>query len=246
MTLIAGHRGARNLWAENSRTGFLNLRQMPVEAVEFDIHLDGAGEIVVIHDATLDRTTDHAGPVSALPAGAHRQVLLKDGHGDTIPTLADVLDIYKETPFELHIELKTDANALPYAGLEAKTIALVTALGIADRCVLTSFDLGVLQTLKTLAPHIRRLSSYDRKGADRDGVLVGLQKRLDLVDILAVEKSLLGAHWDIFAQHVPLERLGAWVTNTPADLEKWMSCGLRQITTDNPDVALAVRKALTV
>ena len=63
MTKITGHRGARNLWPENSMTGFRNVLDLGVDAIEFDVHLTDAGELVVIHDATLDRTTDRTGPV---------------------------------------------------------------------------------------------------------------------------------------------------------------------------------------
>ena len=66
--LIVGHRGARNLWAENGLTGFRNLIGLGVEAVEFDIHQAKDGGVVVIHDPTLERTTDARGPVSSLSA----------------------------------------------------------------------------------------------------------------------------------------------------------------------------------
>ena len=58
MVMIVGHRGGRNLWPENSLSGFRKLAAMPVEGVEFDVHLTGGGELLVIHDPTLDRTTD--------------------------------------------------------------------------------------------------------------------------------------------------------------------------------------------
>ena len=71
MTLITGHRGARNLWPENSLTGFRNAITLGVDAIEFDVHLTRSGELVVIHDATLERTAEGAGPGgSAFGAGA--------------------------------------------------------------------------------------------------------------------------------------------------------------------------------
>ena len=66
MTLITGHRGARNLWPENSLQGFRNVLELGVDAVEFDVHVTDAGELLVIHDATLERTTDGHGAVRAL------------------------------------------------------------------------------------------------------------------------------------------------------------------------------------
>jgi glycerophosphoryl diester phosphodiesterase len=63
---LIAHRGARNLWAENSLEGFRRTADLPVDAVELDLHLSRDGEVVVIHDPLLDRTTTGEGPVAAL------------------------------------------------------------------------------------------------------------------------------------------------------------------------------------
>ena len=63
MTDIASHRGGALLWPENSRIAFENTAKLPVEQVEFDVHPTRDGKLVVIHDDTLDRTTDGKGPV---------------------------------------------------------------------------------------------------------------------------------------------------------------------------------------
>lgn len=242
MTLIIGHRGARNLWAENSISGFNNLVDLNVEGVEFDVHLTRGGELLVIHDATLDRTAERHGPVENLEIGEHRRVMLKNST-DTIPTLDDVLAIFASTDLELHVELKKDKDGLPYKGLEALAAAAIDRHGLAERAVLTSFSLVVLRTVREIAPHIRTLNSYHMPDAETEGVLSGLHARLEVADIIAVEKKLLDAHWDLIIANAPLSRLGVWVPNERTDLENWMNRGLRQVTTDNPDIALAVRDA---
>ena len=63
MTDIASHRGGALLWAENSRLAFEQTARLPVEQVEFDVHPSRDGKLVVIHDATLERTTDGKGAV---------------------------------------------------------------------------------------------------------------------------------------------------------------------------------------
>ncbi|MGO8656265.1 glycerophosphodiester phosphodiesterase family protein, partial [Rhizobium ruizarguesonis] len=87
MVFIIGHRGGRNLWPENSLSGFRKLAQMPVDGVEFDIHLTRSGEVLVIHDPTLDRTTGAHGLVANLRPGESRTLRLKESDGETIPTL---------------------------------------------------------------------------------------------------------------------------------------------------------------
>lgn len=243
MVHIIGHRGGRDLWAENGMTGFGALAALPVEGVEFDVHLTEAGELLVIHDPTLDRTTDRQGPVAQLAAGEHRSVLLKNGNGDTIPSLDEVLEAFAPTTIELHVELKADSSGAPYPGLEQKAAAALDRHGLAERSILTSFNPDVLRTVRSVAPHIRTLSSFDTKSADRLGLLEGIAVLLDVSDIIAVEKGLLDRHWDAIASRIPADRLGVWVPNEEADLSYWLDKPVRQLTTDRPDRALKLRRS---
>jgi glycerophosphoryl diester phosphodiesterase len=241
--MIIGHRGGRNLWPENSLSGFRKLAAMPVEGVEFDVHLTGNGELLVIHDPTLDRTTDRTGPVAALKAGEHRAVRLRDSDGDAIPTLDEVLEIFKAGTMELHVELKSGVGHVLYPGLEAKTATQIDRFGLAERAILTSFHEEILAEVCRVAPHIRTLSSFNQGSADRMGLVVGLETMLELSDIVAVEKRLLVAEWDAITALVPADRLGAWVPNEEDDLSFWLNKPIRQITTDRPDRAVRIRGA---
>lgn len=243
MVHIIGHRGGRNLWPENSPEGFRKLAAMPVEGVEFDVHLTAAGELLVIHDPTLDRTTDRTGSVAALARGEHLQVRLNDSDGATIPTLAEVLEIFRRTAFELHVELKADPEGKPYPGIEARAAALLDDFGLSGRSVLTSFLPEVLTAIRKAAPHIRTLSSFDAKSANRYGLMQGLQTMLQLSDVIAVERHVLDRHWKAITDLVPQERLGVWVPNEEADLAYWLTKPIRQLTTDRPDLAVSLRGA---
>ncbi|MCX7363962.1 MAG: glycerophosphodiester phosphodiesterase family protein [Alphaproteobacteria bacterium] len=110
MVWIVGHRGARNLWPENSLDGFVRTRALGIEAVEFDIHPTRDGGLVVIHDPTLDRTTEGTGLVKDLTIGQLGRTKLKGGNGEGIPSLDSVLDVFEGSAVELHIEIKTDAE----------------------------------------------------------------------------------------------------------------------------------------
>src|SRR5262245_48643472 len=118
MVLIIGHRGARSLWPENSLKGFRRTRDLGVDAVEFDVHLASDGELVVIHDPSLERTTEGVGAVAARTARELAATPLREAGGAGVPGLEAVLDIYAGTSIELHIEVKTDALGRPYDGLE--------------------------------------------------------------------------------------------------------------------------------
>ncbi|GLQ54807.1 glycerophosphodiester phosphodiesterase family protein [Devosia nitrariae] len=241
MTFIVGHRGARSLWPENSLSGFRNLLTLPVEAVEFDVHLTDAGELLVIHDPALDRTTNRTGPVRALGLGERHDVTLRGSDGEGIPTLEEVLWLFKDSDLELQVELKADAARVPYAGLEAKAAAVLNALGLADRTFLTSFYPDVLATVRRVAPHMRTLLSFSRGSIERLGLAASIEVAMTVADVVDIEMSLLSVEWEAIAGRVPLDRLGVWTPNSEEDLAYWLAKGLRNVTTDRPDLALAAR-----
>ncbi|MEI5678485.1 glycerophosphodiester phosphodiesterase [Mesorhizobium sp. CGMCC 1.15528] len=244
MTLITGHRGARNLWAENSLTGFRNVLQLGVDAVEFDVHLTNAGELLVIHDAMLDRTAEGTGPVRLLTPEARAGMKLK-GTDEGIPTLADVLDVIPPaTGLALHVEIKLDETGTPYPGIAERIAQELARFGVEERTHLTSFDTSVLEDCRRYAPHIARLVSVNAAWAERQGGLAAFLDRVDdLVEIVAVHHELMEAQWDLIARTLPLERLCVWTLNDEETLRQWLERDIGHLTSDSPDIALALRAA---
>lgn len=241
---IIGHRGARNIWAENSLSGFRNVCGLGVDAVELDVHLSSDGEIMVIHDPLLERTTDHKGPVARLSREALRKVKLRDTLSETIPTLPAVLDVFAPTKIELEIEMKMDAFGNPYPGLLDKVIGLVRERGLAARVVLTCFVPEVIEEIRAKAPEMRRLASVDRRSCEAfGGVDRTLKRFVDLGCIIAVEQSLLRLTIDRAVAIVGRDKLGVWVPNTVGDLDYWLGQPVSQITSDRPDLALQLLSA---
>lgn len=245
MTKITGHRGARNLWPENGLTGFRNVLALGVDAVELDVHLTDAGELVVIHDATLDRTTEGTGPVRALSPEARAATRLK-GSDDTIPTLADVLAVLAPSGKDLHIEIKIDENGKPYPGIVEKVVAETIRFGVTERSHLTSFDTSILEGCLKAAPQVARLVSVNKDWADRQGGLAAFLDKVDgLVDIVAIHHELMQAEWDLITARLPLERLCVWTLNEEALIRPWLERGIGHLTSDSPDLALRLRAEIT-
>jgi len=245
MVMIIGHRGARNLWPENSLDGFRRLAELGVEGVEFDVHMTADGELVVIHDPTLERTTAGSGAVGAHTLAELQAIPLRDCQ-ETIPSLDQVLEVLGRTSLELHIELKTDAVGSAYAGMEAKVLETVRRHGLETRSILTCFMLEVLEAVRELEPAIPVLASVDRRSCE---MLGGLDRAIDRLKAIpgiyvAVERSLLIHTMRHFTEAFGPDRLGAWVPNEEADLRYWMNQPVRQITTDRPDLALRARSDL--
>lgn len=242
MTLITGHRGARNLWPENSLQGFSNVLELGVDAVEFDVHLTDAGELLVIHDATLERTTEGQGPVRALTPEARLNVKLKDSD-ETIPTLSEVLSVLAAADgLPLHVEIKSDETGTPYPGIVEKVAAELAAKGLADRSYLTSFDVSVLEGCRRIAPDIARLVSVNAAWAERHGGLKAFIEQVEgLVEIVAIHHELMEAEWDLITGLLPLDRLCVWTLNDEALIAKWLERGIGHLTSDSPDLALNLR-----
>lgn len=242
MTLITGHRGARNLWPENSLQGFRNVLELGVDAVEFDVHLTDSGELLVIHDATLERTTEGQGPVRALTPEARLNVRLKDSE-EKIPTLSEVLSVLAAADgLPLHVEIKSDETGTPYPGIVEKVAAELAAQGLADRSYLTSFDVSVLEGCRRIAPDIARLVSVNAAWAQRQGGLKAFIEQVEgLVEIVAIHHELMEAEWDLITGLLPLDRLCVWTLNDEALIAKWLERGVGHLTSDSPDLALNLR-----
>jgi glycerophosphoryl diester phosphodiesterase len=245
MTLITGHRGARNLWPENSLTGFRNVLALDVDAIELDVHLTDAGELVVIHDATLDRTVQGIGPVRSLTPQARASLRLKDSD-DVIPTLDEVLSVLASSgDRKLHVEIKSDLDGRPYPGIVEKVAAEIARFGLEGRSYLTSFDVSVLEECRRLAPGIARLVSVNGAWAEKQGGLKAFLSRVDgLVDIVAIHHELMEAEWDLITATLPLDRLCVWTLNEAPLIEKWLDRGIGYLTSDSPDLALELRAGM--
>jgi glycerophosphoryl diester phosphodiesterase len=242
MVMIIGHRGARNLWPENSLEGFRRLTRLGVEGVEFDVHMTSDGQLAVIHDPTLERTTAGSGPVVARTLAELQATTLRDST-EGVPSLDQVLEVLGDSSLELHIEMKTDSMGSAYAGMEAKVLEAICRHGLEKRAILTCFMLEVLEIVRGLDPAVPVLASIDRRSSE---MLGGLDRAVDRLRAIpgiyvAVEKSLLIHTLQRFSAAFGAERIGAWVPNDDADLHYWLSQPVRQITTDRPDLALRAR-----
>ena len=152
---IWGHRGAYSHAPENTLSGFQIAADMGADGVEFDIQLTHDGEIVVIHDETVDRTSDGRGWVKDLTLSELKKLNFNK-RGITqplfmeIPTLAEVFEILKPTRLKMNIEFKT--GLVNYDGIEKKAHETAVECGVLERIVWSSFNHYSVQRLKKLAP----------------------------------------------------------------------------------------------
>lgn len=145
------HRGASGSAPENTLAAFQKAIKIGVDAVELDLHGSADGEVVVIHDAALDRTTDHGGPVNQTSLETIKQAdaggwFAPEFTGERVPTLAEALEcIGKETIAVLEIKDPLIAEAVVANVHETQSLNLT---------VIISFYTSVLQTVRALEPRI--------------------------------------------------------------------------------------------
>jgi glycerophosphoryl diester phosphodiesterase len=144
--ILMGHRGAAALAPENTLLSIATAMEIGVNAVEIDVHLSKDKEIVVIHDATVDRTTNGTGAVSRYALNELKK--LDAGKGETIPTLQEVID-FIHGKVRLVIELKE-------AGTEEPVVQLIKRNGLWENVYVISFWHRLVKTVKEIEGRIKK------------------------------------------------------------------------------------------
>lgn len=154
---IFAHRGYSSKYPENTMAAFKAAAKLDITGVELDVHLTKDREVVVIHDEKINRTSNGKGYVKDMTLKELRKFDFGSWFhpkflGEKIPTLAEVLDLFKGTRHLINIELKSDKFV--YAGLEELVLKEVENAGLKDRVIFSSFDHEAVKRMAGLAPEI--------------------------------------------------------------------------------------------
>jgi len=244
MTDIVSHRGGALLWPENSRAAFENTAKLPVDQVEFDVHFSRDRALVVIHDATLDRTTDGTGPVADQDWAALSGLILRGTGGQRMLLLEEVIAIFRPTPIGLRLEIKPDAGRMLYPGLPERIIDALSETDMLRRTIVTSFQIdSVSQAISRGQPRGTIWLVTPDVQAD-----IGLSAACDLagqrgVSMLGVRSTMLN---EAVVRTVRAAGLGisAWACNDGATIARTLALGVDSMTTDRPDLAVILRSQL--
>jgi glycerophosphoryl diester phosphodiesterase len=143
--IIMGHRGAAALEPENTLLSISRAMEIGVDAVEVDVHLTKDKDLVVIHDPTVDRTTNGTGPVRSHSLRELKK--LDAGKGERIPTLQEVIDLI-DRRVKLVIELKEE-------GAERQVVELIDHNNLYDHVYVISFWHRLARTVKEMDKRIK-------------------------------------------------------------------------------------------
>lgn len=222
--LKIGHRGARGHSAENTLNSFQKAIDMNVDGIELDVHLSADGELMVIHDETIDRTTNGKGLVNSFTKAELQNFNIE---GDKkIPTLTEVFDLVNRKCF-INIELKSFETA--------EKVALLIETYIQDKnweysdFIVSSFNWNALQDLNIRNPKIP----------------IGVLTEIDLEEALAFAKFIQAKSINPDFQLLNLENtkklqengfeVFPWTVNEIEDIKRIKSFNVNGIITDFPD-----------
>ena len=154
MTAIWAHRGASAYAPENTIPAFEQAIEMGADGVEFDVQRTSDGQLVVIHDETINRTSNGFGRVVDLTLEQLRLCNFSNGfvgHRKVqIPTLREALDLLGPTGLRINIELKNSVELYP--GMESEALDIVQEAGLLDRVLFSSFNHFSLANLRDAVP----------------------------------------------------------------------------------------------
>lgn len=147
---IIAHRGGPQAVPENTLAAFRQCIAHGIHWIEFDVQMTRDGELVVMHDETVDRTTNGTGAVGQLTL---EQIQAFDtGNGERIPTLREVVMLAKQNNAVILSEVKSPDL---YPGIEAKLLQILAEADYLDRTIIQSFDAQSLETLHRLDPDVK-------------------------------------------------------------------------------------------
>lgn len=221
-TLIFGHRGFPAKYAENSLEGFRYAIKHNIDGLEFDVHLTKDNKPVIIHDETVDRTTDEKGEVRSFSLSELKELKLENR--ESIPTLEEVLELVGNSPVQLNIELKTDK--INYPGIEKIVFDTVNNHSLAKPVIYSSFNLDTLKRCKQI---------------DNSQLYFWLtMHRVPEAALFVKKLGLAGLHLHHYQKDDILQRI--WTVNDSFKIRKLLSQQVAGIITDNFEKAFKIRE----
>ena len=222
--LKIGHRGAKGYEPENTFVSFQKALDMQVDGIELDVHLSADGEIIVIHDESIDRTTNGKGFVNALSLRELKAFRINGTY--EIPTLAAIFDLVNQDCF-INIELKSYETTDKVVSLIEK---YVTKKGWKyNRFLVSSFDWNALQQVAFL----------------NDKIPIGVLTETDLDLALAFAKFIqaksIHPHFHLLTKEntAQMQEKGLqvfpWTINELEDIQKIKTFNVNGIITDFPN-----------
>ncbi|MEM1550367.1 MAG: glycerophosphodiester phosphodiesterase family protein [Candidatus Bathyarchaeia archaeon] len=219
LELRIGHRGAKAYEPENTILSFKRALELGVNAIELDVRRTRDGEIVVIHDAEVDRTTNGKGLVSELTLMEIKK--LSTEKGEKIPTLEETLD-FLDKKVRILIEIKE-------TGIEGKVLDIIRRKLLEDNVIIVSFYEESLKRTRELSDTVKTGLIYVRH---KDPIKAALSLKAQY--LLPMYKFVHSSF--VRKSHENGLKVIVWTINTPEEAHKYARIGVDGIASDKPDI----------
>jgi glycerophosphoryl diester phosphodiesterase len=211
-----------------------------------DVHLSKDGEVVVIHDPDLSRTTDGRGLVGDLTLAEIRQynAAAKFGGGvvaaQKVPTFQEVVDLVGGR-VGMQVEIKVRPDASRYTGIEQKVVDILRKANMIEKTVVISFDWNVLKDVKAIEPRLKTgaLAGAAYFRSVSDPAKAAQQVKAAGADYFGVDKAYMTERLLAELRTLGLGG-GAWTVNTEADMRRIAAMQPDFMTSDRPDLLRGV------
>jgi len=249
--LVMAHRGGKGLWPENTLYAFEQAVAVGVDVLEMDIHSTADGVLVVMHDDTVDRTTDGSGPIGSLTMAEIRaldagyrwsadegQSFPYRGQGIRVPALEDVFAAFSDVPLNIEIKQEDPLLVEPFC-------QLIREYGMSKRVLVASFHQETVEAFRRACPEVATSSGEG-----------------EVIALFVLSKLFVEATYEPAAQavQVPETRSGlqvlaprfvdaahgrglevhAWTINEADAMERLVALGVDGVITDYPDRLMGV------
>jgi len=226
------HRGASAQNPENTLLGFRRAIEQGVDALELDIRRTADHELVVIHDSTLERTTNGHGNVANHSFQEIRQ--LDAGQGEKVPHLGEIIQLAREAQVRLCMEVKgaTEVEELAIAEDIIRTLEAANFLG---QAILTSFSSPALLRAKAIQPEVSTMLDP----SPQDG---SLSPRQICAQTLRAGANCLSCDFRFLTPEIAAEcqltglALWPWDPDDPNEIRQTLMLGVQGVMTNRPDV----------
>ena len=228
MIEVIGHRGAAGLEPENTLRSVRRAIELGVDRVEIDVRVSRDGRLVIMHDETVDRTTNGHGYVSELTFDELRS--LDAGMGEKIPTLEEILR-FTMGKAKLEIELKVPEATEP-------TIQLVEELNAEKNVIVISFIHELLERVHDLNPNIRTGALFFEVPKDI------LQRALK-VHAGSIHVYYRNVNSDLVKEaHKSGLEIAVWNPNRIEEMREMIGLGVDAIGSDRPDILIQLLRGM--
>ncbi|MHC8517856.1 glycerophosphodiester phosphodiesterase family protein [Sporosarcina sp. ITBMC105] len=261
--IVSAHRGVPSLAPENTMAGYRLAYELGADQIETDLQVTKDGHLIIMHDTTVNRTTNGTGAVKDLTLEEIRQLdagskFSEEFAGEKVPTFKEFLLEFKKKDVILLIELKS-------VGIEAQVIQEIEALGMVDQVILQSFNLSSMIKSFALKPEIPVGYLYSASvPGTTNAKIKNAQKMMDYGTANKVtlnasygstyeefitymrQRGMLTMHWTFRGEEQFGDKLAQGLIGPITDYTQWLTYSPIKLETPIKKVNLKIGKTSTI